>query len=380
MRQPSFDTWTIIFLFTAVQGLFVATALFFTKKNNNANKWLSLLVGLMSLTLLEYVAWWTNYIFWFPHLMRTSHNFPLLFGPILYFYFRRIFYNQGWIRKDVGHLAIFLISLLFDMRFLLQTTEVKNKLLVYPNLPFWDSIWMTYISPFLTIASLLFYYIFNQRQFGRLSHSNEATGDWFRYLNVLFLGFIIAYGSYFILARFPFFNPEWDYAVSFAMSFFIYFLSWMGYLQPQVFNGFSISEILTPLPQSATEKYRSSSLTPQAAQELAEKLDMLMHKNEWYLENDLSLDHLATLIGASRHSLSQVLNEKMQMNFFDYVNSLRIEAAGRLLTEYPKKELNIIEIAYQVGFNNKVTFNNTFKKFKGMTPTAYRQQRVVEQN
>ena len=377
MEEPSFDTWTIIFLFTAVQGLFVATALYFTKKEKTANRWLILLIGLMSLTLLEYVAWWTNYIFWFPHVMRMSHAFPLLFGPILYFYFRHIFFNQTLQRKDIYHFVPFLLALVLDAPFLLQTTAAKKKIMVDNMLPRWDQIWTLSIYPYFTIGLMIVYLVINQRLYARLSHSNEATGAWFRYLSVLFLGFVVAFSSYFILVRFPFFNPAWDYAISFSMSFFIYFLSWMGYLQPQVFNGFSVAEIVTSTPEMTTEKYRSSSLTPNAAQELAEKLNALMLKNQWYLDNDLSLERLSALVGASKHSLSQVLNERMQMNFFDYVNSLRIEEAGRLLTEHSKKQMNIIEIAYQVGFNNKVTFNNTFRKFKGMTPTEYRLQKVA---
>ena len=67
-----------------------------------------------------------------------------------------------------------------------------------------------------------------------------------------------------------------------------------------------------------------------------------------------------------------VMNDKIGLNFFDYINSLRVEEAKRLLIETSKKEMNVIEIAYSVGFNNKVSFNNTFKKWTGMTPTEFR--------
>lgn len=64
------------------------------------------------------------------------------------------------------------------------------------------------------------------------------------------------------------------------------------------------------------------------------------------------------------------------MNFFEYINSLRITEAMELLKDKGKSRLTIIEVAYQVGFNNKVSFNAAFKKQTGVTPTEYRKQHL----
>ena len=66
------------------------------------------------------------------------------------------------------------------------------------------------------------------------------------------------------------------------------------------------------------------------------------------------------------------INEHLGASFFEYVNQLRIEEAKRLLTETTRSDLHVIEAAYMVGFNNKVSFNTAFKKATGMTPTEYR--------
>ncbi len=60
------------------------------------------------------------------------------------------------------------------------------------------------------------------------------------------------------------------------------------------------------------------------------------------------------------------------MSFFEYINSLRVEEAKLLLKQTSKKQLTVIEIAYMVGFNNKVSFNSTFKKITGQTPSEFR--------
>ena len=97
-----------------------------------------------------------------------------------------------------------------------------------------------------------------------------------------------------------------------------------------------------------------------------------MQTNKLYIQSDISLDKLATSTGISKHYLSQAINENLKMNFFEYINTLRINEAKELLLK-PKEELNVIEVAYQVGYNNKVSFNKAFKTITGVTPTEFRQ-------
>ena len=95
--------------------------------------------------------------------------------------------------------------------------------------------------------------------------------------------------------------------------------------------------------------------------------------------DEINLEKLALKLGVTRHQLSQVLNEHAGLNFFEYINQRRIEEAKTLLLTTSKKELNIIEIAYKVGYSNKVTFNNTFKKHTGMTPSEFRMAPPTEE-
>jgi len=59
------------------------------------------------------------------------------------------------------------------------------------------------------------------------------------------------------------------------------------------------------------------------------------------------------------------------MNFFNLINKFRIEEAREILRNDINKNLNIIDVAYDVGFNNKVTFNKAFKEETSLTPTQY---------
>ena len=76
-------------------------------------------------------------------------------------------------------------------------------------------------------------------------------------------------------------------------------------------------------------------------------------------------------MSSTRHNISQVINEHFGVSFFHFVNKYRIEEALRILSTDTSSNLNIIDVAYDVGFNNKVTFNKAFKIETSLTPTNY---------
>jgi AraC-like DNA-binding protein len=77
----------------------------------------------------------------------------------------------------------------------------------------------------------------------------------------------------------------------------------------------------------------------------------------------------------SRHHLTQLLNEKVEKNFYTFINEYRIgEAIDRL--NDPSLQVNILSLAFDCGFNSKSSFNNYFKKITGHTPTSYRKQQL----
>lgn len=378
MQQPSFDTWTTIFLFAAIQGIFVATVLFFVKRKEfKGNALLALLIFLFSVTLIEYVLYWTGYIYYFPHVMNLSDGFPFLFGVILYFYFEKIFEGHQLNKHDYIHLIPFALYLIYLMPRYLSEAEVKQLWMLgkpaMPSLFAWpvplrNLQWLSWVK----IVHMLGYLLLIFKRFGIQSKSNPEITKWFNWLTGLFAGFIFSYTSYFVLVRFSFFNQEWDYLISFSMMFTIYFIAWFGYLQPRVFSGFTLSESV-----ALSGKYKNAELPEDVSSEIVSLLDNLMTTKFLYRESDLRLEKLANETGTSRHYLSQVINNKLGMNYFEYINSLRIAEAMILLKDSNQSKLTIIEIAYQVGFNNKVSFNAAFKKQTGLTPTEYRKQHLA---
>lgn len=83
----------------------------------------------------------------------------------------------------------------------------------------------------------------------------------------------------------------------------------------------------------------------------------------------LSLSSLADELHLSKYYVSHLFSDKLKVGFNDYVNSLRVSAACRLLIQ---TEFSITDICAQVGFSTLRTFNRAFLRHAGVTPSAYR--------
>ncbi|WDE14418.1 helix-turn-helix transcriptional regulator [Thalassomonas haliotis] len=120
-----------------------------------------------------------------------------------------------------------------------------------------------------------------------------------------------------------------------------------------------------------TRQVRTTTLELTQMEQIADKLKSVMTKEALFLEEELSLKRLSDAISVSENYISETLSQFLKTNFFQFVNSYRVEQAKSLLVSTDK---TVSSIAFEVGFNSKSTFNAAFKKSAGTTPTAYRKQ------
>lgn len=88
-----------------------------------------------------------------------------------------------------------------------------------------------------------------------------------------------------------------------------------------------------------------------------------------YMEPDLSVEMICDCLGKSRSYLSRMFKENTGMNLLDYLHTTRLTEAKKLLNE---TDLGISEIASRVGYYSGWTLARVFKRYEGITPTAYR--------
>jgi len=120
------------------------------------------------------------------------------------------------------------------------------------------------------------------------------------------------------------------------------------------------------------KKYKNSTLESRKAEEYLKKLIYLMDIEKIYREEHISLQSLSEKLDIPSYQLSYIINEKLNKSYFDLINSYRIEDAKRQLLDPQKQDQTILNIAYDVGFNTKVAFNNAFKKYTNMTPSQFK--------
>lgn len=103
-------------------------------------------------------------------------------------------------------------------------------------------------------------------------------------------------------------------------------------------------------------------------------VEAAVHERKLYLENNINLDRFAEVAGLKPRELSLILHAHYKLNFFEFINGLRLEEAKRLLGAPEFAELSILEIIYKSGFNSQSAFQRFFKRVVGCTPTEYRKQ------
>ena len=125
-----------------------------------------------------------------------------------------------------------------------------------------------------------------------------------------------------------------------------------------------------PAIETTKVKYAASTLTAAERSSLFKRALEKMKAEALYLRPELTLKTLAETLSATPRELSEAINGVGGQNFFDFVNSARIEHAKGVLVREP--EARILDIAFQSGFKSKTAFNEAFKKNTGETPSAYR--------
>ena len=99
-------------------------------------------------------------------------------------------------------------------------------------------------------------------------------------------------------------------------------------------------------------------------------LESMVEQQSLYLNADLTLQDLATMMHTNRTYLSQYLRDNVGQTFYDYINRLRIEKKSiPMMREHPEYTLEYV--ARQSGFGSISTFRRAFQKFTGISPSQF---------
>jgi len=148
--------------------------------------------------------------------------------------------------------------------------------------------------------------------------------------------------------------------------FFAILIFYKALQQPEILAGSTEPE--------KGHKYEQSRLTEQQKQEYLQKLESYFLLEKPFLNPEVTIAEGAEAINIHSKYLSQAINESLGKNFYDFINSYRIEEAKKQFTQENGARKTVLEVLYESGFNSKSSFNSAFKKHTGITPTEFKKQ------
>lgn len=285
-----------------------------------------------------------------PDFVSILKTFDLLWGPTLFLYVEALTRK----REKFGR-YLFYHSLPFIIFF------IYFSLRLVINLPFVNTglIGSTQVLAYC-IAGLIVLTIYHKKVKDNFSRDESRIRNW---AVVSLIGYIIACFVPVVFMVIGFYDEEPE-----VIKEIIEFLPFLIFFNILFFNAIGNPVVVNEIPKE--EKYSGSNLTEDLAKSYVAKLDEVVEQGKYYLELELTLNNLADVSGIPSRYLSQIINQYKQMSFYDYINGLRIEHACKLLAEDSKK--TILEILYESGFNSKTSFNTSFKKHTGITPSQFK--------
>jgi AraC-like DNA-binding protein len=94
-----------------------------------------------------------------------------------------------------------------------------------------------------------------------------------------------------------------------------------------------------------------------------------------HFHEEISLAEISRVANMAVTTFCNFFKEHYRVTFIEYLNTIRVAHACRLLSE---PDMKIVEVSYECGFNNLANFHKQFKKLKNMTPTDYRKSVIIK--
>lgn len=358
-------------------GVFqLLTLLILWKKIGTPKLYLMPLILGISWILLEFLAVRNIVNIQIPLFYGTQHGVWLLLGPSFWFYWRALNGKQVNYQSYLKQLIpFFLLVICLPLVLPDLISDRANHygmltVLAYYKLgfTFWQGI---YAGVFIFQFFHLSVYLWKAAHFTKQANQfkQKEFQPWLKWslysMIAIILGALLFFGK--MLWTYKYIRVM-DYFYVLPYALFTFFLTFKFTLFPSLFR----NDLKTI---KVGKKYQKSNLEEALLKAYAKRLEQGMQERQLYKNPDITLANLATDIGINPHHLSLVLNSQFKQKFYEYINHYRVQEAQKLLLA---SQVPSIQIALEVGFNNKTTFHKYFKKYTLMTPIQFRKNAIKQ--
>ncbi|GAA6139995.1 hypothetical protein NBRC116583_37420 [Arenicella sp. 4NH20-0111] len=385
MDKTIFNIHDVVLLMTAFQCLLFAILLVSVtsvKKLSNI---------FLAIFLLQHVAIPMDILISFgvefrERALAFSPNLFYVFGfgywleaPLMLWYVRSLIYKSYALQwSDLVYLLPFIAYLLHQCVFYFSLGSIEKTIQIedYGNITHIPSYqhWITFCRELFRVGIGVLCLVelkrYRTHVHSKFSHIDKHELTW---LTLLVTGFTVLRAWSVLVLIFVILNAVFDISADFELMGLIG--NYTTFLLVSMLIFFSLGHSIAYEGLDRDEADESGCADVHDIN-LENALTQHMKSHKPFLNPTLSLDLLAKDLDMSPRLLSKVINRGFNCNFFEYINSYRVEEAVELLG-VPSCDKTILDIGFEAGFNSKTTFNSFFKKKLGFTPSEFRKSKQV---
>jgi AraC-like DNA-binding protein len=384
--EISFDFVTFIHLAATILGIVSGLViLYFGIKKAPGN--LPLAFGQITLALAIWVSFAvvSKLLVHWPFLFRTGSFIGLLFVPLPFLYVQFYTQKRTWKWFDLLHFIpalVFLVDFwpiftlsnqqklaliikdINDQNFFAQLRESR----VFP--PGFHQTFRTILFSMYWLVECLVLYKWVKKQ-TNLSYEDKVWKNWM----IVYLFFQAGLWLPFYLT-FIWIDKALTYHMVYTTgAIWLVLSSVLLLLYPSLLHGQQPNKDLKKngKPKQAPEvNGRAQEADEQKMEDVKMAIDKGLEKKVLFLKQGYNIHEFAKDIGMPVYQISKYITQHTGMGFIDFINQKRIEYCVQQLDSGNWKNITVEAIAQECGFNNRNSFTNAFKKFKGVSPSEYK--------
>ncbi|WP_134091839.1 AraC family transcriptional regulator [Olivibacter sp. XZL3] len=352
-----------------LSGIFIACFSAFLilgkKKKQAADYILAAWFFVIALHLTFFVSFLSGTYNNFPHILGLEIPFPLMHGPILYFYTLCLTAQHPSKGSFLLHLAPAIIVYVLLFRFFLLSPQ--EKIYIYQHGGGTYRMLRQAIMIAIVLSGILYVMLsfLATRKYKKSiaeqdSNTEKINLDW---LNYLIAGIAMIWVAVIV---------KNDVLIFTLVELFILTAEYFGISRAGILK---IAEKAKSdggkMSVEQAVKYEKNSKSEDIIHDVYERLEHLMVAEKLYKDPELTLSYVASSLQVHPNTLSQTINSMEEKNFYEYINRQRIDEFKQIAILPKNQKFTILTLAFESGFNSKTSFNRNFKKYANCSPREY---------
>lgn len=352
----------VLIAYGTLQAFFISIILLRSENRTLFKKLFAALLIIEGVTLFERLLFETELINSVPHLLGISYPISFLKPPLMWFMTLAIVERAFKLNvRQLWHLIPFGLMLLMNIPFYFLSGEEKLIFIkgFMENIPSYQSFDFYFSLSFFVYIGVYIFLSIKKLNHLRLYVTNNVLANWYRTILIAYSIFLLLHLAYFII------QPAGGF--SFGLINQLSMLAMTFIIQAIAFKLLDKSVLLNSKAPDLSDVEKRK----KHEELILEKLE----KDKAFLDDSLTLEKFSKSVQLPKAFVTELINQKFNCSFKKLINRYRLEEAKQIMEKADGSKIKLIDVAYDSGFNNKVSFYRVFKEFEGISPSEYLEER-----